>query len=312
MHVRRISFGYDNGRDVNLSCDMKNIKKQEGSKMAQTSAKCPSCGGVTELETGRERGFCRNCGSPVQVRDAAQRVKVEHSGSVSMSGVATDESLVERGYQLLESSNPSSAGANFAKALDINPKNWKAHSGMLDMKFKLGSSFANFANSNVFYFDDYANRKPLIEFEAKDILLDDIIDDSFGMERYRRCFFRPVREKPFIAWYNSRNESIYCFCGTIVLFYRNSDIRGYKNKYYAPIKNFCESGFRNIEDSIDRVLQYAPESEKVQLIKLRKRFVDYPRNKLTHILWSMEGKCPFCGGKMSGFIKKTCSQCGKS
>ena len=98
--------------------------------MNMVSGKCPNCGYSLNFESGMEKGFCISCGSPVQVRDAVQRLKVEHSGSVQLKGAASDDTLVKRGYMAIDTGDFQSAINAFNDALRINPDNYLAWKGL--------------------------------------------------------------------------------------------------------------------------------------------------------------------------------------
>lgn len=65
------------------------------------AAKCPNCGGILQLDDSNETGFCQFCGSRIVVRDAIQKMKIEVSGQVSMSGISSVENDIKRGQQCL-------------------------------------------------------------------------------------------------------------------------------------------------------------------------------------------------------------------
>ena len=98
--------------------------------MKLVSGRCPSCGANLQLDESMEKGFCMYCGSQFQVRDAVQMLKVEHSGSVQLKGVASDESLVKRGYMAIENMDLYNANKSFEDALRINPDNYNAWKGL--------------------------------------------------------------------------------------------------------------------------------------------------------------------------------------
>ena len=98
--------------------------------MAFVSGRCPNCSGEVQLDESKESGFCLHCGSPIQVQEAVARLKVEHSGSVHIRGVATDESSVQRGFMEIKNKNGTAALDAFESALNINPKNYQAWKGI--------------------------------------------------------------------------------------------------------------------------------------------------------------------------------------
>ncbi len=95
--------------------------------MGFTAVKCPSCGSTIELDESREFGFCSYCGTKI-VQD---RIVVEHKGSISVSGFADEQSLLERASYLLEDGHFSNASLYYDRVLDMNPKCSKAYIGKL-------------------------------------------------------------------------------------------------------------------------------------------------------------------------------------
>ena len=87
--------------------------------MSFEAAKCPNCGGELQLDSTMESGDCVHCGSKIIVRDAIQKMKIEVSGQVSLSGISTVENDVQVGqlflankewvkaYEVFSSSSPT-------------------------------------------------------------------------------------------------------------------------------------------------------------------------------------------------------------
>ncbi len=89
--------------------------------MAYVSMTCPSCGSKLDAPDGVDSFFCQFCGSKI--------VKDKQFVEVSFSGVATEESLLERAVLFLEDGNFDEADLYFDRVLDIDPKCYKAYLG---------------------------------------------------------------------------------------------------------------------------------------------------------------------------------------
>lgn len=94
---------------------------------------CPNCGANIELSDDREFGFCSFCGTKV-VQD---KLVIEHKGSVSINGIATEKALLERAYIFLEDGNFDDADNYLERVLDINPHSSKAYIGKLLFQLRL-------------------------------------------------------------------------------------------------------------------------------------------------------------------------------
>ena len=89
--------------------------------MAYTAMTCPSCGSKLDAPDGVDSFFCQFCGTKI--------VKDKQFVEVSFSGVATEETLLERGILFLEDGNFYEADLYFNRVLDINPKCSDAYLG---------------------------------------------------------------------------------------------------------------------------------------------------------------------------------------
>ncbi len=89
--------------------------------MAYTAMTCPSCGSKLDAPEGVDSFFCQFCGSKI--------VKDKKYVEVSFSGVATQDTLLERAVMFLEDENFDEAGLYFNRVLDIDPKCSKAYLG---------------------------------------------------------------------------------------------------------------------------------------------------------------------------------------
>ena len=95
--------------------------------MAYRALVCPQCGApITEAPT-KEVFYCSYCGAKIE----QDKIAIEISGNVSVSGVANEMTLLDRAYLFLEYGNFSSADTYFERVLDLNPRLSKAYLGKL-------------------------------------------------------------------------------------------------------------------------------------------------------------------------------------
>lgn len=93
--------------------------------MGFVTLNCPSCGAEIQLDSGRDFGFCTYCGTKV----VQEKIIYEHRGTVQVSGMASEQSLLERAYLFIEQEDFNEAHSYLEKVLDINPHNAKAYAG---------------------------------------------------------------------------------------------------------------------------------------------------------------------------------------
>lgn len=103
--------------------------------MGLIKLECPSCGAHLEYSQDRDVFFCEYCGAKV-IKD---KQYIELSGTISVDGVATEESLLERAFLYLEDGDFANADKYLERTLDINPRRAKAYIGKLLVKFRLQS-----------------------------------------------------------------------------------------------------------------------------------------------------------------------------
>ncbi|MBR3988023.1 MAG: hypothetical protein IKK10_01830 [Clostridia bacterium] len=103
--------------------------------MGLIKLECPSCGAHLEYSQDRDVFFCEYCGAKV-IKD---KQYIELSGKISIDGVATEESLLERAFLYLEDGDFLNADKYLERTLDINPRCAKAYMGKLLVKFRLKS-----------------------------------------------------------------------------------------------------------------------------------------------------------------------------
>lgn len=88
---------------------------------------CPNCGSKLDVEEGKDFYFCSYCGAKV----TQEKKSIELSGKVSVSGIATEDSLLDKGYIQLKNREFDSAENTFERVLDINPRRAGAYMGRL-------------------------------------------------------------------------------------------------------------------------------------------------------------------------------------
>ena len=95
--------------------------------MGIISLTCPNCGGKLDVDTSCNEWYCNYCGTRV-IKD---KKYIEISGSVDVKGIATPDSLIERAYIEMEYGQFAEADSLLERALDADPRNWKAYMGKL-------------------------------------------------------------------------------------------------------------------------------------------------------------------------------------
>ncbi len=104
--------------------------------MGFVAAKCPNCGATIELSEDREYGFCTYCGTKV-VQD---KIVVEHRGNISISGIASEDAILDRAFLFIEDEKYDEANLYLEKALDTNPRCSKAYLGKLLCDYRVPST----------------------------------------------------------------------------------------------------------------------------------------------------------------------------
>jgi len=278
--------------------------------MAYVTGRCPNCGGEVQLDGSKEKGFCLHCGSPIQVHEAVARFKVEHSGSVQLAGVATDQSLVEYGERLLDT-NPNEAQIKFEKALEINPNNWMAWMNLALISYSMVGMYSEL----------YSNYIVNKSFISRDIT---IADTSYDI---KRAYTLNGIDCAMESW---RYHEHTAFCGTVTLcvymldfnykLTKSGSIQVTENHYYNWL-NAIErwKGYNKTSQSqLNNAFANAPESGRDYLLKIRDRLFEYPKSFFTKLTEADElarrkkdGLCIYCKAKLGLFTKK-CKSCGKS
>jgi len=119
---------------------------------------CPSCGANLTFDDSREFAFCEYCGSKI-VQD---KKVIEVQGSIEIEGIATADSLLERGYLLLEDKNFNKAYQCFNRVCDINPRCSKAYWGILLCQLKATKENVTLVSNKTL--DSYPNYQKAVRF----------------------------------------------------------------------------------------------------------------------------------------------------
>ena len=120
--------------------------------MALTPVKCSQCGANLQIDNTRDIFFCSFCGTKMMV----EKQYIEHSGKVSISGMASEDSLIERAFIFIGDGEFERADEYCERVLDANPKNWEAYLGKLlctlniKSKEELGLSYTPLVNNSLF------------------------------------------------------------------------------------------------------------------------------------------------------------------
>lgn len=81
---------------------------------------CPNCNGRISLDESRDFGFCSYCGTQIQINPI---YKVQHSGTVNIDGMASVNSLIQKGFMQFDSGEEKKAEETFEKIMDLDPYN---------------------------------------------------------------------------------------------------------------------------------------------------------------------------------------------
>lgn len=104
--------------------------------MAFITLTCPACGAaLNNVDSERDFYFCNFCGNKVML----DKTIIEHRGSVSVQGIVSEKSLLQRASILLSDSNFEDAAAYYDRVLDINPTCAAAYMGKLCCQYSCKS-----------------------------------------------------------------------------------------------------------------------------------------------------------------------------
>lgn len=95
--------------------------------MAYKAINCPNCGAAITSIPDRGSFFCQYCGAKIE----KDKTFIEVSGNVTVAGMASVASLLERGFMFLEDSNFKSADEYFDRVLDADPHCSRAYLGKM-------------------------------------------------------------------------------------------------------------------------------------------------------------------------------------
>ncbi len=95
--------------------------------MSLIALTCPNCGSKLDVEDGKEFYYCSYCGTKV----THDKQKIELSGNVNVSGIATKETLLDKAFIQLRNREYKDADSTFQRVLDIDPRCPKAYIGRL-------------------------------------------------------------------------------------------------------------------------------------------------------------------------------------
>ena len=147
--------------------------------MAFVSLKCQNCGQILEIDDTRDIGFCPYCGSKYQL---AEKVKVEHSGTISIDGVAGLDRLIKKGFAYLNAGNEKDAKRAFDEAMSLDCDNIYVNIGMLII------------DGNKYYYDKIYQYSAKISEEEKSVITDKLAQQI--LDRY--CRFEDLSRIQYI------------------------------------------------------------------------------------------------------------------
>ena len=95
--------------------------------MAYKAINCPNCGAAITSLPERGSFFCQYCGTKIE----KEQLNINISGNVTVAGMASVESLLERAFMFLEDEDYTQADKYLERVLDADPKCAKAYIGKL-------------------------------------------------------------------------------------------------------------------------------------------------------------------------------------
>lgn len=95
--------------------------------MKLTAAKCPSCGASIEVDRNEETTICEYCKSNIIIEDAVQKLKIELSGKVKVSGIKDNEDRLKDAINYYELDEFKDATATLNTIIADEPFNIDAH-----------------------------------------------------------------------------------------------------------------------------------------------------------------------------------------
>lgn len=94
--------------------------------MAIVALRCPSCNGEIELDDSREYGFCTFCGSKVMIQEEIQKIKVVHTGTVTLDDTAKSGNYMALADSAFKNKNYEEAYSYYTKVLECDASSWQA------------------------------------------------------------------------------------------------------------------------------------------------------------------------------------------
>ena len=124
--------------------------------MGLISLTCPACGAqLDNLDDSRDTYFCTYCGNKI----THETIIVKHQGEISLTGVASEKTLLQRAYNFLEEYNYPEAKSYFDRVLDINPRCASAYMGLLMCKYKVPTTEHLLIATNIDFSTDIDYRR---------------------------------------------------------------------------------------------------------------------------------------------------------
>ena len=215
-------------------------------------AKCTSCGAVLKVNDEHDAAVCEFCKTPFIVEKAI---------NIYQSGGATEDSLVDKGYAMMDI-NWNDAEQSFKKALDINPKNWKAWKGLFDIE------------SGRIVFCDWHNSSKIFKNNMEGLFLEHHPDEILKLT------FDSLETIVDKRSYQLRTEDgmfSNLIKGKSVLYSVSIDI-------VFPEKTSIKYTGKAAHEYLKRSIEHAPSNEKGKLEELEKRAVDDQKKDIDEIV----------------------------
>lgn len=101
---------------------------------------CPQCGAIVNVDYSREYCFCSYCGTKIQLN---RTIIHKHTGEICFEGVATANSIAQKGFMDLARKDYNKARETFEKAQEIEPTNTLVLFGLACASLDLSGFFIN-------------------------------------------------------------------------------------------------------------------------------------------------------------------------
>lgn len=159
--------------------------------MALVSLKCQNCGQILEIDDIHDIGFCPYCGSKYQL---AEKVKVEHSVTVTPNRVADLDGLIKKGFVCLNTEDEAYARTLFNKTLSLDRDNIYANIGMLIANGSKKDKYYYNDDRNKYYYDKIYQHSAEISEEEKSVITDKLAQQA--LDKY--CRFEDLNRIQYI------------------------------------------------------------------------------------------------------------------